>query len=268
MNYESLEITKEVAGKVAIEAYKDTLQPTLKETGEILALIPRAIKVKLLPLEKYILNEEYNLAETKKLLAEKLKNVAPEQIVTPEAYIGVPALQYISYCMDSDILRDMYANLLAKSMYEVTRNGVHPSFLEIIKQLSPDEAKILSGLKANHFFPVVTLSFQNSNREARDIIRNFSDIGEKANCEFPEHQSMLKYFDNMERLGLIRYVARTITDKNIYESLIKHSKIESARNNRPSDMDDSFHPQIFRGHYSVTQFGGDFIKVCIEQSFS
>ena len=267
MNDEILEITKEVAGKVAIEAYKDTLQPSLRATGEVIALGPQAIKAALLPLRKWIAEKEYNFAETEKLLAEKFQNVAPEQIVTPEAYIGVPALQYISYCIDSDILRDMYANLLAKSMHEVARNGVHPSFTTIINQLSPDEAKILNGLNANCFFPVVTLRFINASDDARDIIRNFSDIGEKANCELPEHQSVLKYFDNMERLGLIRYVDKAIIDWALYEPLIEHPKIKSAMNNKPSNLGNDFRPQIVRGYYYVTQFGSDFIKVCVKHSF-
>ena len=95
-----------VAEEVAKDAYNNVACPVLKPTGGILGLIPRAIRVALLPMEKWIVGKEYNLAEIMKLLAVKLEKVAPE------AHIGISALQYMSYCIDSDELRDMYASLI------------------------------------------------------------------------------------------------------------------------------------------------------------
>ena len=102
--------------------------------------IPRAINAALSPLRQWIAQREYNVAETEKLLAKKLENIEPEKIVSPEPYVAVPALQAISYSMNSDELRELYANLLAKSMCIDTKNSVHPSFVEIIRQMSPLDA--------------------------------------------------------------------------------------------------------------------------------
>ena len=119
---EFIEIAKEIAKNV----YEDGGEPIVKPTGEVLGLIPRAIKAALLPLEKWVVGREYNLAQTKLLLEEKLRNTNPDDIEPPEAYIAVPAIQAISYCMDNDELRDMYAQLLASSMKKSIKNGVHP----------------------------------------------------------------------------------------------------------------------------------------------
>ena len=89
------------------------------------------------------MHREYNVAETEKLLSQKLKNVDPNKIVQPEPYVAVPALQAISYSMNNDELRNLYANLLSKSMNIDTKDSVHPSFVEIIKQLSPFDAILL-----------------------------------------------------------------------------------------------------------------------------
>ena len=134
------ELMSEVAKEIAKDVYQDAGKPIVKPTGELVGLIPRAIKAALLPIEKWIESREYNLAETKKLLEQKLANISPEQIASPEAHIAVPALQYISYCMDNEELRNMYANLLASSMNKAVINGVHPSFVEIIKQLHQGKA--------------------------------------------------------------------------------------------------------------------------------
>ena len=98
------------------ELYQDAFQPTVQETGKLVSRIPRAINAAFSGLDKWILNREYSIDETKKLLAQKLENVEPEKIVEPEPYVAIPAIQAISYSMNSEELRDLYANLLAKAM--------------------------------------------------------------------------------------------------------------------------------------------------------
>lgn len=74
------------------ELYQDAFQPTVQETGKLVSRIPRAINAAFSGLDKWILNREYSINETKKLLAQKLENVDPEKIITPEAYVAVPAI--------------------------------------------------------------------------------------------------------------------------------------------------------------------------------
>ena len=57
------------------EIYDDGLKKTVKESGDVVALIPRTIKAALAPLRKWIAQKEYNVAETEKLLEQKLKNI-------------------------------------------------------------------------------------------------------------------------------------------------------------------------------------------------
>ena len=188
--------------EIVKEVYSDVAKPVTQPTGEIMGLVPRAVKAALAPLEKWILQKEYNIAETKKLLEEKLKNVKPENIEPPEAHVAVPALQYLSYCMDNEELRDMYANLLANSMNSVVKKGVHPGFVEIIKQLSPDEAKVMKYFSTQNTVPTITVRYQLKSGGGIDIVKNFSDVGEKTGCERPLDINM--YFDNLIRLGLLK----------------------------------------------------------------
>ena len=87
----------EKALKTVPELYHDTLQPSAQETGKMLARIPRAINAAFSRLDKWILNREYSVDETKKLLTEKLNKVDPDKIVEPEPYVAIPAIQAISY---------------------------------------------------------------------------------------------------------------------------------------------------------------------------
>ena len=49
------------------ELYEDAFQPSVQETGKLLSRIPRAINAAFSGLDKWILNKEYSIDETKKL---------------------------------------------------------------------------------------------------------------------------------------------------------------------------------------------------------
>ena len=143
------------------ELYKDGAKPTIIETGKTLSIIPQTINAALVPLRKWIIGREYSFKETEALLAKKLEKVKLENIVEPEAYIAVPAIQSISYCMNNEELRNLYANLLANSMNKDIKDNVHPSFVNIINQMSPMDAIIFKIICESGVRPLITL-FSNS----------------------------------------------------------------------------------------------------------
>ena len=257
-----LDIVKEVAKEVAKDAYTDAGKPIAKSTGELIGLVPRAIKAALSPLEKWILHREYNVAETAKLLEEKLQNTPPELIEAPEPHISVPVMQYISYCMDNEELRDLYANLFANSMNKVVKNGVHPGFVEIIKQLSPDEAKILRYLHNNYLVPIIGLKIIKTTGGYLDILKLFTNICELCECE--NISDYEKYIDNLKRLGLVTIPAdEMLTDKSKYEALKTHPFIVKQKAHY-EELDSVEKVEFMEGHIQLTSFGNSFCSICIE----
>lgn len=261
-----LEIAKTATKEVAKDIYADVGESIVKPTGELIGLVPRAVKAALLPLEKWVLQREYNLNEIKKSLAQKLENVPPENIQSPEAHIAVPAIQYMSYCMDNKELRDMYANLLANSMNSVVKNGVHPGFVEIIKQLCPDEAKILRYLSAHPTVPTVTLRYEREKGHGIDIIKNFSLVGELSHCENPLEVNL--YFDNLIRLGLLEGAPplSSLTDKTLYEPLKKHPYIQANTNPEYVQATGNTSTSINEGFMRLTDYGKAFCKICLSNA--
>jgi len=255
-----LEIAKETIKEVAADVYEDAGRPIAKPTGELLGLVPRAIKAALSPLEKWIMQREYNISETQKLLEQKLQNVRPELIESPEPHIAVPAMQYICYCMDCDELRDMYANLLANSMNKVVKNGVHPAFVEIIKQLSPDEAKILRFIYDNGLVPTIGLNIIKKTKTNLAFLKLFTDIPELCGCE--DIIGYEKHIDNLVRLGLVEIPDECLTDKNKYERLKKHPFIIKRKNELES-LDLVERVDFIEGCIHVTEFGNSFCSICL-----
>lgn len=257
------EIAKEVVKEIGKDVYADGAKPVVKPTGELIGLVPRAIKAALSPLEKWILNREYNIEETKKLLEKKLESIDPNLIEEPEPHIAVPAMQYISYCMDNDVLRDMYANLLANSMNKVVKNGVHPGFVEIIKQLSPDEAKIMRFISNKSPIPVIDLKRANKEKAEKEVIMNFSVIGGPAGCE--DIIGIGKSFDNLLRLGLINraQIFTSLVNKDVYKPLKEHPYIVSIAEEIQKQPEPYNVANFTESYLYITDFGKAFCNVCL-----
>ena len=163
----------------------------------------------------------------KKLLAQKLENVEPEKIVEPEAYVAIPALQAISYSMNSEELRNLYANLLAKSMNVDTKDSVHPSFVEIIKQMSPNDALIFKTIYEAHLKPLIDLYISLPNGKGEDYhIYNIS--------WFTSYSPTIIRItlDNLLRLGLIEIPSGKYYANDTAYSIIRSTNHYSEAQNK------------------------------------
>ena len=220
------DIAKELVAQTAGKTYDDVAHPSAHAVGQIVSFIPRTIRVWLCKWEKWILNGEYNLEATKQVLAEKLKNISEGKIIEPEPYVAVPALQQLSYSLDSEVLRELYANLLVSSMNIDTKEMVHPSFVDIIRQLLPDEARLLKTIYLNNEEDIIV---ENPNAESPipKLVEFFENTNEISTSPIiqdnPKGYSF--YLDNLRRLRLIE--TEPVFPENPYskEASEKYSQI-------------------------------------------
>lgn len=252
-----------VVDKIVPEVYNDGLKPTVSETGKMIALVPQAMNAALAPLRQWIAKKEYNVAETKKLLEQKLAKVGAEHIVPPEPYVAVPALQSISYSMDSKELRNLYANLLARSMTDTEKEKVHPSFVEIIRQLTPDEAKILKRFSQAREYPLIEVRKVNKSMKNpfygtySIVVHNFTSTGD----DICGSANISVYLENLARLKLINiYEEVGIAEEDAYKSLEEDHFIVKLVN---TDLPDGSQWEIYRKMFSVTDYGRQFIEICV-----
>lgn len=265
--------TLEVAPKI----YDDIIQPTAKEIGKTLSLIPRVINTALVPLECWIEGRQFRLSETKKILEIKLNNVSEDKIVTPESYVAVPAIQAISYSMDSIELRNLYANLLAKAMNIDTKESVHPAYVDIIKQLSPSDALFLRHLCDNGMcIPTINYYLVKYNKTDHlelikgttrkpILIRYISYVNEMP------YDLLQISIDNLERLGLINVeMGSYLTNEDVYDILnsevseIYNDALNQALSSEPTLK--SFEPYQERGYINLSVFGMSFCEICINDN--
>ena len=258
--------------KTIDKIYDDAFQPAAHETGKLLGRIPRAINAVFFELDKWILQKEYNVEQTKQVLENKLSSVDPEKIVSPEPYVAIPALESIPYTISNEELYNLNANLLAKAMYADTKECVHPSFVEIIKQLSPADALVLKEF-ATSKKPIAAAMFSILLR-----VKGLHILGQS-----PEEHSFLELafdiqlpnlseqqirisIDNLKRLGLISLLDFSLSGESAYafaKSTELYSKVkdEFAKLNQSETLAETITTK--EKALSLTPIGELFCKICI-----
>lgn len=249
----------------AIEAvpdlYNDTFKSTTQESGKVLSLIPRTINAALVPLRQWIAHKEYNLVETEKLLAQKLEHVGEDKIVTPEAYVAVPAIQAISYSMNSEELRNLYANLLAKAMNSDTKDSVHPAYINIISQLTPLDAKVLQIIsnEPDKDIPIIDLIAFKISGDRKIYITLQSNI---TSLDINSIEFISLSIENLLRNNLIYIVDANNSAgyDSIYNSQYYKEFLTKQKENPSTEYPNI---EIVQKNCHLSNFGKHFCEICI-----
>ena len=248
----------EQASGVLEKTYEDVVHPSAKSIGNTLSLVPRTVGVWLGKWEKWVINGEESIRLTASAVQEKASKIPEEKLTEPESYVAIPAIQQLSYCYDSEELREMYANLLVSSMNTDTKYQVHPSFVDIIKQLTPDEAKLLKKLSKKNVYPLIDVRMNFPTGGYKAIVHNFTDDGEDV-CDCPSN--IFAYLDNFERLKLIDIKNdEHLTNDEFYKPLENHPEIKKIMS---ESLPEGYKCQIKKGMFELTAFGREFIKICL-----
>jgi len=245
----------------AVPVYQDLAQPAVQEIGKGLHTLSKVIHIALAPVSAAVWGYEKISNYVQTSLEKKLENVPPENIIPPDISVAGPALEALRFVGDKEELREMFSTLLSTSMNSELSKLAHPSFVEIIKQLSSDEAKILKSIDHDLSFPILKVQiFEKNTRHYSEPLLNFSLLPFESNCEHFELGP--SYINNLNRLGLIftSYTQRKIGE-NVYEPLESHVQVkywETVAN----ASDKSF--EIQRGIIQRTDFGANFYNACIK----
>ncbi|EGQ9279584.1 TPA: DUF4393 domain-containing protein [Vibrio vulnificus] len=243
----------------AVPIYQDAIQPAAKEIGKALGTVAKTVNVALAPVSALVWGYDKIKDFVDNEVSEKLQNTPDANIVTPPAHVVGPALESLRYTGSVKELRELYANLVAASMDSRTTSNAHPSFVEIIKQLSADEAKVLNQLQENNAHPLLTIRSNLENGSGGvDQFRYFSVLGDKAQID---SNKLPIYFDNFKRLGLINIPEDYVLIGDMYKELEQHTFVQSVLGYVESQPGRK--PKMERKTLLVTSFGEQFLATCV-----
>lgn len=252
----------------AIPVYQDLAQPAVQEVGKGLQTIAKTVHIALAPVSALVWGYDQIKDFISTKVADRLKNIPEKNIITPEPNIAGPALESLRYTGHKEELRDMYASLLATAMNSSTADKAHPSFVEIIKQLSTHEANILKELAYLLTVPMIDVRNHNDKPPGGGhwVIKHFSMLPINTGCN--DHTLGSAYMVNLQRLGLIElrenYHLTSINNVDPYEKLINHELI-SETSKEISKME-GHRPDVWKGAISLTPLGRQFSEACIYES--
>lgn len=185
-----------------------------------------------------------------------------------------PALAFAAQALaggvrNSATMRERYLNLLAAAMDGSRADRVHPAFLAVLRQMTPDEVRIVSLFQHDGPYPVVTVQARYKFGGAVGTeLRNFSLLGENAGCEHPERTPL--YIDNLVRLGVAELRAvRVSEDTRPFKAVEAHRDVVAAvarvqKRSPPlgGRIDDVVVADVKRTALYVTAFGRQFYEAC------
>lgn len=205
--------------------------------------------------EKNRIEDCYNIEQYRKAIESCAASIPPEKFVEPSLHITGQALENSIYCIGEEELRKMFISLITNSMNKDYMNDIHPSFSEIIKQMSVLDARIISLFRDNlPGFPVCQYCVMIPG------VNSPNTIPEHIFLELPNenifHVSMS--MTSLSRLGLISIsYFQYLHDQTCYQKFYEHASYKGLKDSWPGEI------KIQKGIVSLTPLGRSFYRVCI-----
>lgn len=237
------------------------LTPIAKESGERLADI---ISLVFTPIIKTKAKRDKNIELFLKELDKEVKKIPENKIQEPPLHIVAPTLELVyKYYCDEKYLRNMFAKLIASSMD--SDNIIHPSYIEIIKQLSHNDAIVFK----SHFeyFNYYIDSEPQKILYKNDLIfyhimykevNCFEEIecflfGEKDNKIYVIEKETIISLCLLKRLGLVNITLKKVPKEDLSTYKIRQQKLDGSYEN------------ILIINTYPTEFALNFAKVCCDE---
>ncbi len=195
------------------------------------------------------------LEDFKSSLEDKVAAIPQAQLCEPSLSIVGPALDASKYYFEEPELREMFANLIASSMDSQKAISVHPSFSEIIRQMSPLDAQNLTYFTSR--LPVAEYRRVTEGKEGFHLFLSHVFLANPNEKDLNKQSVSLA---SLARLGLIDIsYEQFFTDKSFYGGFEQTALYRDITASLPENMK----LNIQEGVASPTPLGTQFIRVCL-----
>ena len=248
--------------KLVEPVYKDVAQPIIKSTGSALSFCSQFIVSRIKPFMYFKIKEsEYKIKEIDIKLAKKYEHIPDENKTEPRTNILGPAVDVLKYNLQEEHIKEMFVNLIGNDMDKTKQTRVLPSYIEIVKQLSKDDAEFLCYLKNKYSMqdiPLIRLKLVNNDSTC------FSYVSTDCICMHNDEPTGISpiVLDNLIRLKLVEipfdeFIANTSIYSEAFDKL-KNSFEFHAFNQIPNK-----HLDYQSRMLKITNFGRNFIDICL-----
>lgn len=213
------------------------------------------------PLVRYNIVKDQEMEDFANKVRTKTNNIPLEYRNSDKLGLSLKAIEDATYQLNSEELREMFASLIASSVDSRVNQDIHPSFSSILKDLSPEDAKIFKQIYIERAVPTISIRLQKKETgEGTDVEDNFM-LFENETLRAP------KVLNILERLGLIHISSDRIllgTEYTIrYEKFQEHRLykhyLEQSKN-KPANLGELILDEVYlkKEHLILTDIGKSF----------
>ena len=266
MNEPIIEIKADLT-KVAEDTYTDGIKTPLKSASKIpTTVLDFFYNFVMYPMQKYNLYAENKLKRYAEDLQEKAQKIPEINLVNPRVNILGPTMEGLKYNLDEEHIKEMFTNILLSDMDNRKQNRVLPSYIEIVKQLSKEDAEFLINLKKfNGRFCSISLELEEQNTEGsiplnQYIIYNYkyNEFSKTASFGMSKLDSLVTDTLKMHRLieqNYEEYYTSSLANKeynSLFDCVKSNYKLQEGQKLTYS-----------KGIVRLTSFGKNFIDICL-----
>ena len=190
-------------------------------------------------------------------------NAIPQEQINQSPDIGVlgPALESSKYYVEDERVRKMFAKLIGAELDLRKAGKIHHSFVDIIRQMSSNDAKLLSLIPKSGPLAEIRLYIQGQNRYIRVGPQNILLLPPTINDNFQKNAVSL---NNLNRLGLIEIDHQfSLTDKSFYDPYENLQYYLQARQTLLNEPTKYSKVDIRKGSFLMTEYGELFKSICL-----
>lgn len=207
-------------------------------------------------IDTYIAERPYKLEQAKQKMLEKYNKIPKENLAEPTPSLCLNVAREFDYYLDEDHIKEMFTNILVSDMDNRKNTKVHPSFINIVKELSKYDAKILELLKNEYDIEnfiirpkyVLEKGFILVNNDIflinKKDIHTISDIVINTLCRL-----------NLIEIDFLNFKTDEAKYEDAFNELKKHIPPIDLPNFKKIDYD--------KGILKITKLGQDFIDICL-----
>lgn len=202
-----------------------------------------------------------------------LRELGERVAAIPGSQRRAPAVGFAAQALAGSVrseptVRERYLNLLAAAMDGARADRVHPAFLQVLREMTPDEVRIVTLFQHDGPYPVISVQSRYKHGAAiATELRHFSLLGELAGCQYPDRAPL--YVDNLCRLGITELRATRLSeDTRVFRAVEQHPDAVAAiariegRTPALGRSTDAIVSEIQRKGLYVTAFGRQFYEAC------
>lgn len=222
--------------------------------------------------EKRRTKQDFELKRYKEQIAQEIIKIPEGNLQEPKLSIIGPALEASKYYIEEEELSEMFARLISSSMDSSKDSLVHPSYVEIIKQMTPlDAENLMNIVKGEDLIAQIRIDMDKN----RYSIQNTHLFLGNPNCN--DQNLLAPSIENLSRLKLIDVSYGTYSpEENAYDkfelmqeyAILKNGLEESRKAVKlgfmeKNSVNDIKEVSIVKGLIEIPLFGKNFCNICL-----